>query len=208
MGDDDTSSGGGVKKKLSAIEAAGDKPITLKLWTVAVIALVAVIAVIAGFAPGRFGTDLHKEACGLVRQHRKIRIFRIEEDPQTLRCGLQKRCGRVALSQRDCVAQGNALRCGKDGLRGTLSIEGVGQRYSAALVKVFWRCWTCARCTPMTTCHRTTRSSSRPLRASRARFLAEQIRVRLITTETTNGYAVHGWAKVQGSLPGRCDGLL
>ena len=39
----------------------------------------------------------------------------------------------------DCVAQANALRCGKDGLRGSLSIDGVGKRYSATLVKVFWR---------------------------------------------------------------------
>ena len=30
------------------------------------------------------------------------------------------------------------LRCGERGLQGTLSIEGVGKRYSAALVKVFW----------------------------------------------------------------------
>lgn len=38
----------------------------------------------------------------------------------------------------DCRAQGNALRCGAGGLRGTLQIEGVGTRYSAALVKIFW----------------------------------------------------------------------
>lgn len=37
-----------------------------------------------------------------------------------------------------CRAQANTLRCGETGLRGTLKIEGVGQRYSAALVKVFW----------------------------------------------------------------------
>jgi hydrogenase/urease accessory protein HupE len=37
-----------------------------------------------------------------------------------------------------CVADVNALRCGDGGLRGTLSIDGVGQKYSAALVKVFW----------------------------------------------------------------------
>jgi hydrogenase/urease accessory protein HupE len=30
------------------------------------------------------------------------------------------------------------LRCGAEGLRGTLSMQGVGTRYSAALVKVFW----------------------------------------------------------------------
>ena len=38
-----------------------------------------------------------------------------------------------------CTAEGNLLRCGELGLRGELSIDGVGERYSAALVKVFWR---------------------------------------------------------------------
>ena len=38
-----------------------------------------------------------------------------------------------------CTAAGNLLRCGEAGLRGELIIEGVGQRYSAALVKVYWR---------------------------------------------------------------------
>ena len=37
-----------------------------------------------------------------------------------------------------CVAEGNGLRCGDGGLRGTLSIDGVGQKYSAVLVKMFW----------------------------------------------------------------------
>lgn len=37
-----------------------------------------------------------------------------------------------------CRAQQNMLRCGAAGLRGTLAMEGVGQRYSAAMVKVFW----------------------------------------------------------------------
>jgi hydrogenase/urease accessory protein HupE len=37
-----------------------------------------------------------------------------------------------------CRAESNVLRCGDGGLRGTLEIEGVGKRYSAALVKVFW----------------------------------------------------------------------
>jgi hydrogenase/urease accessory protein HupE len=40
---------------------------------------------------------------------------------------------------QDCVADAAVLRCGKEGLSGVLRIEGVGQRYSAALVKVFWR---------------------------------------------------------------------
>jgi HupE / UreJ protein len=38
-----------------------------------------------------------------------------------------------------CRNEGNVLRCGDAGLSGVLSIEGVGKRYSAALVKVFWR---------------------------------------------------------------------
>ena len=37
-----------------------------------------------------------------------------------------------------CRAESNLLRCGEAGMRGTLSVEGVGKRYSAALVKVFW----------------------------------------------------------------------
>ena len=37
-----------------------------------------------------------------------------------------------------CVAESNVLHCGATGLQGTLSIQGVGKRYSAALVKVFW----------------------------------------------------------------------
>ena len=38
-----------------------------------------------------------------------------------------------------CAAEGNLLRCGEAGLRGEMSVDGVGERYSAALVKVFWR---------------------------------------------------------------------
>lgn len=37
-----------------------------------------------------------------------------------------------------CVAELNVLHCGEQGLRGTLAIEGVGQDYSAVLMKVFW----------------------------------------------------------------------
>jgi len=37
-----------------------------------------------------------------------------------------------------CAADGNALRCGPAGLRGLLAIDGVGQKYSAALVKIYW----------------------------------------------------------------------
>src|SRR6202040_4148356 len=35
-------------------------------------------------------------------------------------------------------AEDNVLRCGEHGFSGTLAIEGVGKRYSAAMVKVFW----------------------------------------------------------------------
>lgn len=38
-----------------------------------------------------------------------------------------------------CQTAPNALRCGSEGLKGTLSIDGVGKRYSAAMVKVIWR---------------------------------------------------------------------
>lgn len=37
-----------------------------------------------------------------------------------------------------CRAEANVLRCGEAGLRGTLHVEGVGERYSAAMIKVFW----------------------------------------------------------------------
>ncbi len=37
-----------------------------------------------------------------------------------------------------CEATPNHLRCGAGGLVGTLAIDGVGTRYSAALVKIFW----------------------------------------------------------------------
>ncbi|MEO8185009.1 MAG: HupE/UreJ family protein [Deltaproteobacteria bacterium] len=37
-----------------------------------------------------------------------------------------------------CHAEPNTLRCGDQGLKGKLSIEGVGKRYSAALVRVTW----------------------------------------------------------------------
>ncbi|CAD5371305.1 conserved membrane hypothetical protein [Rubrivivax sp. A210] len=38
-----------------------------------------------------------------------------------------------------CVAQDNLLHCGAGGLKGPLRIEGVGERYSAALVRIHWR---------------------------------------------------------------------
>lgn len=37
-----------------------------------------------------------------------------------------------------CRAEANTLRCGERGLTGTLSVDGVGRSYSAALVKVTW----------------------------------------------------------------------
>ena len=37
-----------------------------------------------------------------------------------------------------CESQANVLRCGEAGLRGTLTVEGVGERYSAAMVKIVW----------------------------------------------------------------------
>lgn len=37
-----------------------------------------------------------------------------------------------------CQASANMLRCGPGGLKGTLAIDGVGTRYSAALVKIWW----------------------------------------------------------------------
>jgi hypothetical protein len=37
-----------------------------------------------------------------------------------------------------CTAEASILHCGGHGLSGTLAIDGVGTRYSAALVKVWW----------------------------------------------------------------------
>ena len=37
-----------------------------------------------------------------------------------------------------CSTGQNALHCGSAGLKGTLSMDGVGKRYSAAMVKVIW----------------------------------------------------------------------
>ncbi len=37
-----------------------------------------------------------------------------------------------------CQAEDHAVHCGEAGLQGTLTMEGVGQRYSAALVKIEW----------------------------------------------------------------------
>jgi len=37
-----------------------------------------------------------------------------------------------------CSAGPSALRCGSEGLKGTLTMDGVGTRYSAAMVKVVW----------------------------------------------------------------------
>ncbi len=37
-----------------------------------------------------------------------------------------------------CRPEPNQLHCGADGLKGAFSIEGVGERYSAALVKIYW----------------------------------------------------------------------
>jgi hydrogenase/urease accessory protein HupE len=37
-----------------------------------------------------------------------------------------------------CRAEANQLQCGPGGLQGRLAMEGVGQRYSAAIVKVLW----------------------------------------------------------------------
>lgn len=37
-----------------------------------------------------------------------------------------------------CAADGNAVECGAEGLRGNLTVEGVGKAYSAALIRVTW----------------------------------------------------------------------
>lgn len=37
-----------------------------------------------------------------------------------------------------CVEEASVVRCGEKGLTGTLAVDGVGKRYSAALVKIAW----------------------------------------------------------------------
>jgi hypothetical protein len=37
-----------------------------------------------------------------------------------------------------CKAEANVVHCGDAGLRGALAIDGVGKRYSAAIVKIYW----------------------------------------------------------------------
>lgn len=37
-----------------------------------------------------------------------------------------------------CSADGNLVRCGEAGMRGTLKIEGVGKRYSAVMLRIYW----------------------------------------------------------------------
>lgn len=53
--------------------------------------------------------------------------------------------GNVPVSQEltpkwpeSCAVDGSLLKCGREGLRGKLTIDGIGQTYSAALVKVYW----------------------------------------------------------------------
>jgi hydrogenase/urease accessory protein HupE len=38
----------------------------------------------------------------------------------------------------ECRSEGSALHCGAAGLKGALTMKGVGDRFSAALVKVYW----------------------------------------------------------------------
>lgn len=39
---------------------------------------------------------------------------------------------------KQCTAGANVLRCGGAGLKGTVEVDGIGKRYSAALLKVTW----------------------------------------------------------------------
>jgi hydrogenase/urease accessory protein HupE len=57
-----------------------------------------------------------------------------------------------------CSVEPNMLRCGSEGLKGTLEIDGVGERYSAAMVKVVWldgqsRVYTITAAQPSVTLH-------------------------------------------------------
>jgi len=46
--------------------------------------------------------------------------------------------GLVLQWPEGCSAQGTMLRCGEGGLKGTLEVQGVGQRFSALMTKVVW----------------------------------------------------------------------
>jgi hydrogenase/urease accessory protein HupE len=37
-----------------------------------------------------------------------------------------------------CQAEGNVVHCGPEGMAGVLTVKGVGEKFSAALVKVYW----------------------------------------------------------------------
>ena len=39
---------------------------------------------------------------------------------------------------QSCTSEPNALHCGAEGLRGVLSVDGVGKRYSAAIIRASW----------------------------------------------------------------------
>jgi hydrogenase/urease accessory protein HupE len=52
-----------------------------------------------------------------------------------------KRPGAADLTPRwpeGCTVEPNVLHCGDQGLSGTFTIAGVGKRYSAAIVKIYW----------------------------------------------------------------------
>ena len=54
----------------------------------------------------------------------------------------QQRSGETALRPlwpENCRENDGVLRCGEDGLRGTLGMQGVGKGVSAVLVKVYWQ---------------------------------------------------------------------
>jgi hypothetical protein len=44
----------------------------------------------------------------------------------------------VPLWPAGCVGGPTAVHCGKGGMKGTLAVDGVGKRYSAAMVKIIW----------------------------------------------------------------------
>jgi hydrogenase/urease accessory protein HupE len=46
--------------------------------------------------------------------------------------------GLTPLWPEGCTAHGNVVRCGEGGLAGTFRVDGVGETYSAAVVKIHW----------------------------------------------------------------------
>lgn len=84
--------------------------------------------------------------CGLARAHEmsmaEMQVRQVSPGEFTWQWGVtEKRPAAEVLTPvwpDNCRQEANQLHCGEDGLSGTLRIQGVGDGFSAALVKVYW----------------------------------------------------------------------